>query len=140
AMMGTIAIYSLFTAACGFSQTITQLAILRIIVGFGLGGEFAAGAALVTETWPSQHRGKALGVVHSFWAIGYAVAALATGLILPRWGWRGVFFVGAVPALITLWIRRSVEEPAIWREGRHRAAGAPARIRQIFTPALRRYT
>ena len=140
AMIGSILIYSLFTAVSGLAQTITQLAILRMIVGFGLGGEFAAGAALVTETWPAQHRGKALGVVHSFWAIGYAVAALATFLILPRWGWRGVFFVGAIPAVITLWIRRSVEEPAIWREGRHRAVTAPASIRQLFTPAFRRYT
>jgi MFS family permease len=140
AMIGSIAIYSVFTALCGFSQTITQLAVLRVVVGFGLGGEFASGAALVSETWPSQHRGKALGVVHSSWAVGYAVAAAVTGLVLPRWGWRAVFFVGALPALVTLWIRRSVEEPAIWRERRHRQAGEPSSIRQLFGPSLRRYT
>ncbi|MBI4503685.1 MAG: MFS transporter [Gemmatimonadetes bacterium] len=141
AMIGSIAIYSIFTALCGFSQTITQLAVLRVVVGFGLGGEFASGSALVSETWPSQHRGKAFGVVHSSWAVGYALAALVTGLILPRWGWRAVFFVGALPALVTLWIRRSVEEPAIWREGRHRAAGqSDGRMTQLFSPSLRRYT
>ena len=140
AMIGSIAIYSIFTALCGFSQTITQLAVLRVIVGFGLGGEYAAGAALVTETWPAQHRGKALGVVHSCWALGFAVAAGITALVLPRWGWRAVFFVGAVPALVTIWIRRSVEEPAIWREGRHRAVSTGASIRQLFSPSLRRFT
>jgi MFS family permease len=140
AMMASIAIYSIFTALCGFSQTVTQLAILRVIVGFGLGGEFASGAALVSESWPAQHRGKALGVVHSSWAFGYAVAAIATGLVFPRFGWRGVFFVGALPALVTLWIRRSVEEPAIWRERRHARPGEPSSIRKLFGTSLRRYT
>jgi MFS family permease len=140
AMIGSITVYSIFTAACGFSQTITQLAVLRVIVGFGLGGEFASGAALVSETWPSEHRGKALGIVHSSWAVGYAVAAAATGIILPRWGWRGVFFVGALPALLTLWIRRSVEEPAIWREGRHRSTADAGRMSQLFSPAFVRFT
>jgi MFS family permease len=139
-MIGSIAIYSIFTALCGFSQTVTQLAVLRILVGFGLGGEFAAGAALVTETWPAEHRGKALGVVHSCWAVGYGIAALITAVVLPLWGWRAVFFVGALPALVTLWIRRSVEEPAIWREGRHRAVTTGASIRQLFSPSFRRYT
>jgi MFS family permease len=78
--------------------------------------------------------------VHSFWAVGYALAAAVTGLLLPRWGWRVVFFVGALPALVTLWIRRSVEEPAIWRERRHRQPGEPSSIRQLFGPSLRRYT
>jgi len=140
AMIGSITIYSLFTALCGFSQTITQLAALRVVVGFGLGGEFASGAALVSESWPAQHRGKALGVVHSSWAIGYGLAAAATGLLLPRWGWRAVFFVGALPALVTLWIRRSVEEPAIWREGRHHPVGALSGMARLFSPSLRRYT
>ena len=140
AMIGSIATYSLFTALCGFSQTITQLAVLRVAVGFGLGGEFASGSALVSETWPSQHRGKAFGVVHSSWAVGYALAALVTGVVLPLWGWRAVFFIGALPALVTLWIRRSVEEPAIWREGRHRTAGTPSGMGLLFSKPFRRYT
>lgn len=140
AMMGSIAIYSVFTALCGFSETITQLAVFRILVGFGLGGEFSSGAALVTETWPARHRGKALGVVHSSWAIGYAMAAGVTALVLPQWGWRAVFFVGALPALLTLWIRRSVEEPAIWREQRHEKRPGLASIGQLFAKPFRRYT
>jgi MFS family permease len=129
-----------FTALCGLSQTVMQLAVLRVIVGCGLGGEFASGAALVTESWPAQHRGKALGVVHSSWAVGYALAAIATGLVLPRFGWRAVFFVGALPALVTLWIRRSVEEPAIWRERSQRRPGDAPGMIQLFSPSLRRFT
>ena len=65
-----------------------------------MGGEWASGAALVSETWPREHRGKALGFMQSAWAIGYAAAAVVTGLVLPIWGWRAVFFVGVLPALL----------------------------------------
>jgi MFS family permease len=83
-----------------------------------MGGEWACGAALVAETWPSQHRGKALGVMQSSWAIGYGLAAALTALVLPRFGWRAVFFAGIVPALITLWIQKYVPEPEIWQRSR----------------------
>lgn len=115
ALMGSILIYSIFTGACGLSQNIGQLAIFRVLLGLGMGGEWATGAALVAETWPDEHRGKALGFMQSSWAVGYALAAGVTALVLPRLGWRGVFFVGVLPALLTLWIRRQVEEPEIWR-------------------------
>ena len=89
--------------------------------------ERASGAALVSETWPAKHRGKALGVIQSSWAIGYAAAAVVTALVLPRFGWRAVFFVGVLPALFTLWVRRRVEEPELWRARRAAATvGTPA--------------
>ena len=115
ALMGSILIYSIFTAACGLAQSLTQLAIFRVCLGVGMGGEWGSGAALVSESFPAEHRGKALGFVQSAWAVGYGAAAIVTGLVLPRWGWRAVFFVGVLPALLTLWIRRRVEEPEIWR-------------------------
>ena len=71
ALIGSILIYSVFTAACGFAQTIVQLAVFRIFLGLGMGGEWASGAALVSETWPAEHRGKALGFMQSAWAVGY---------------------------------------------------------------------
>ncbi|MBP1766297.1 MAG: Transporter, superfamily [Candidatus Aminicenantes bacterium] len=116
ALMGSILVYSVFTGACGLSRSIVELGIFRVLLGLGMGGEWGTGAALVAETWPSEHRGKALGIVQSSWAVGYALAAAVTALVLPRWGWRAVFFVGVLPALLTLWIRRRVEEPAIWRK------------------------
>ncbi|MGH9710064.1 MAG: MFS transporter, partial [Candidatus Acidiferrales bacterium] len=96
----SILIYSAATAACGFSQTVVELAIFRIILGLGMGGEWTAGAALIAETWPAEHRGKALGMMQSTWAIGEMLAAGVAGAILPRYGWRGVFFVGVLPALV----------------------------------------
>src|SRR5205823_1907828 len=92
ALMGSILLYSVFTAACGFAANITQLAIFRILLGLGMGGEWASGAALVSETWPDEHRGKAMGLMQSAWAVGYALAALVNYFVLPRWGWRAVFF------------------------------------------------
>lgn len=118
ALQASILIYSLFTAACGLSQSVAQLGIFRVFLGLGMGGEWASGAALVSETCPDEHRGKALGFMQSFWALGYATAALVTSLIVPRWGWRAVFFVGVLPALFTLWIRAKVKEPEIWTRQR----------------------
>ena len=125
ALMASVLIYSIFTAACGFAQTVAQLAVFRVLLGIGMGGEWASGAALVSETWPAAHRGKALGLMQSAWAIGYGAAALATMVIMPRWGWRAVFFTGILPAFFTLWVRTHVEEPAIWRQSR----GKPLSVR-----------
>jgi MFS family permease len=120
ALIVSIIVYSVFTAACGISHGLWELAALRLGVGLGMGGEWATGAALVSETWPDQHRGKVLGLMQSGFAIGYALAAVIAALIMPRWGWRPVFFAGILPALLTLWIGRSVEESPLWlaqREG-----------------------
>lgn len=114
ALIGSILVYSVFTAACGLAQSALQLAVFRVGLGLGMGGEWASGAALVSETWPAEHRGKALGFMQSAWAVGYGLAALVTAVVLPTFGWRAVFFVGVLPALFTLWIRRSVPEPALW--------------------------
>jgi MFS family permease len=110
----SILIYSVFTFACGFAQNVWQFAAFRVLLGLGMGGEWASGATLVSETWPERHRGKALGVMQSCWAIGYGLAAIVVAIVLPRFGWRAVFFVGLAPALFTLWIRRSVKEPEMW--------------------------
>lgn len=138
ALIGSILLYSIFTAACGLSQSIGQLALFRVLLGLGMGGEWASGAALVSETWPAEHRGKALGVMQSSWAVGYAAAAIVTAIVMPAWGWRGVFFVGIAPALFTLWVRRHVEEPAIWRE--RRTVGWGRALREIFGPRMLRLT
>ncbi|PYV34249.1 MAG: MFS transporter [Acidobacteria bacterium] len=121
ALLASILVYSIFTSACGLAQNVAQLALFRILLGLGMGGEWACGAALVAETWPSRHRGKAMGVMQSSWAVGYALAAGLTALVLPRWGWRAVFFAGVAPALVTFWIRRNVPEPEIWRRSKETA-------------------
>ena len=140
ALMGSIIIYSLFTAACGFAQTVWQLAVFRVMVGLGMGGEWASGAALVSETWSAEHRGKALGFMQSSWAIGYGAAAIVTAIVIPIWGWRGVFFVGVLPAFFTIWVRRRVKEPEIWERQRATRSSAGLGFSQIFAPSTRRVT
>jgi len=124
ALSASILLYALATAACGIATDAWQLAIARIVLGLGMGGEWATGAALVAETWPAEHRGKAMGLMQSSWAVGYALAAAVSAIVLPRFGWRAVFFVGLAPALVTFWIRRRVEESPLWLAGR--AAPRPA--------------
>lgn len=116
ALMGSVLLYAVFTAACGLAWNFASLAIFRILLGFGMGGEWATGATLVSETWPPEHRDKALGLMQSAFAVGYGLAAIAAYILLPLVGWRGVFFVGVLPALLTIWIRRRVPEPEAWRK------------------------
>jgi MFS family permease len=114
ALTASIVVYSIFTAACGLSRGIFELALFRFLLGLGMGGEWASGAALVAETWRAEHRGKALGIMQSGYAVGIALAALINWIVLPRFGWRAVFFAGLLPALLTLWIQRRVEESPLW--------------------------
>ncbi len=130
----SILIYCVFTGLCAFVHSVPQLAACRMLLGLGMGGEWAAGAALVAETWPTEHRAKALGLVQSAWAIGYALAALVVALVMPHFGWRAVFLVGLLPALVTVWIRRHVKEPDTW----HREPEIS--VRQLFRGALARRT
>jgi MFS family permease len=120
ALMLSVLLYSIFTAACGFAESALQLAVFRVFLGLGMGGEWASGAALVSETWPDRVRGRALGFMQSSWAIGYALAAVVNYVVQDVAGldWRAVFFVGVLPALATLWVRRHVEEPALWERAR----------------------
>lgn len=133
ALIGSMLLYSIFTACCGLAHTVPQLAIFRFLLGLGIGGEWAAGGALVAETWPDNHRGKAIGIAQASWALGYALGGAITALVLPHFGWRAVFFVGIFPAVITLWIRKAVKEPEIWQE---KAATMP--LRSIFHGRLGR--
>jgi MFS family permease len=136
ALIGSILIYSVFTGACGLAQSAGQLLVFRALLGIGMGGEWASGAALVSETWSAEHRGKALGIVQSSWAVGYAAAAIVTQLVLPHWGWRAVFFVGVLPALATAWVLKRVEEPRLWQAARARAAAEAVPGRQAVSGGL----
>jgi len=126
-LMVSVLIYSVFTAACGAATSALMLATFRVCLGVGMGAEWASGAALVSETWPERHRAKALAFMQSSWAIGAALAAFVNYFVQSVAGlsWRAVFLVGVLPALVTLWIRRDVDEPQVWRQAReeHAASG-----------------
>lgn len=116
ALMASILTYSLCSFVSGLTTSIVMLAVARFILGLGMGGEWNTGATLVAETWPTEFRAKALSIVQSSWALGFAAAALIAGPVARYYGWRAVFFVGILPALVTLWIRRSVPESRMWEE------------------------
>ena len=151
ALMLSILTYSVCSFASGLATSVLMLATFRFVLGLGMGGEWNTGATLVAETWPPELRAKAISIVQSSWAIGYALAALVAGVVLHYANWRRVFFVGILPALITLWIQSRVPESGMWEE-HHRLALDSDRVadaRQkyqhtafahIFRPPLLRYT
>ena len=125
ALMGSVLIYSTFTGLTAFVTNIWQFAACRVLLGIGMGGEWASGASLVSEHWRAEDRGKALGLMQSAWAVGYGLAALVVGVMLPVVGWRGVFAIGVLPALLTVWVRKGVEEPPMWRARHAEEEAAP---------------
>src|SRR5690349_10960388 len=94
ALMLSIATYSVCSFASGLATSVAMLAVFRFVLGLGMGGEWNTGATLVAETWPTHLRAKAVAIVQSSWALGYAAAALVAGLLLRHTNWRIVFFVG----------------------------------------------
>ena len=139
ALMLSVVLYSVFTAACGLATTFAQFIVFRIFLGLGMGGEWASGATLVSETWTAEHRGKALALMQSGWAVGYALAAAVNYLVQPAFGWRAVFFVGILPAFLTLWVRRHVREPEVWQRAA-RERNATSTLARLFSRDLRPLT
>lgn len=144
-MVLTILIYAIFTGLSGLASNWQFYAFMRFMTGLGVGGEWAAGAALVAETFPSRSRPMALGFLQALSAVGNMMACVIT-LIIPNLehNWRWAYFVGAAPALLVLWIRRSVKEPAQWHEARESAKTLGKElgsIGELFSnPILRRRT
>ena len=134
----SILTYSICSFASGLSQTVLQLALFRTLLGLGMGGEWNTGATLVAETWPSHLRARAMAMVQSSWAIGYALAALVAGIMLHLANWRYVFFVGVLPALVTWWIRRSVPESELWRESHSTRSASPEPQESVGAPSSAR--
>ncbi len=126
----TILIYSVFTFLSGFASNFTELMIFRCLQGFGYGGEITAGIVLMAEMVPARFRGTAVGSLQSGFAVGWALAAVVSGVLLtalpPEWGWRATFWAGLAPAALVLVLRRFVKEPV-----HHRRAEGSA-LRRIF--------
>lgn len=142
----TILWFSAFSFVSGFAQNYEQLFAARVLQGIGFGAEWAVGAVLLGEMISPKHRGKALGVVHSGAAIGSGVAALLAGpfaaMFAPDVGWRAVFWIGLLPALLVLFVRRGSDDAEIYRAAAKRAAesGKTPKIADIFKRQVRRTT
>lgn len=139
----TILLYSVASGFCGLSQNIWQLMFFRILVGIGMGGEWSAGAALISETWPAEHKGKAMAIMQSAYALGGMLAGVVAGPVVAAYGWRALFFIGIIPALICLWIRYNVEESEMWLAQKEKVANKQAEDRrwpELFKGAMLKNT
>ncbi len=145
ALIVTILIFSVCSLGAATSQAVWQLLVWRTVLGIGMGGEWASGAVLVSETWPAEHRTKAVSIMQSGWALGYILAALIAALVLDilplgEAAWRWLFVAGVLPALFTLWIRRKVAEPDAWVQRQTGSRGSGRPFATLFGPAFRRRT
>ncbi|MFB7336667.1 MFS transporter [Streptomyces adustus] len=149
ALMVTVLTYAVFTVACGFAPDYETLLVFRALQGLGFGGEWAVGAILVAEYASARHRGRTLGAVQSAWAVGWALAAVVYTLVFSFLGddlaWRVMFWTGALPALLVVWLRRRVQdapEAAAARERNPRRGSFAAIFRRgtADTPGLLRTT
>jgi MFS family permease len=142
-LIATILIYAIFTGLAALSQTWWHLAIYRFLTALGIGGEWAAGAALVAEVWPEEKRAKAAGLLQSAWAAGFFLAA-ALNLLLSGYGWRALFVVGIVPAVAALLVRLWVKEPERWVQAHRQelaaGTGSFAKLAELFQGDLLRPT
>jgi MFS family permease len=147
----TVLWFAIFTFLSGFTHNFSELFVTRAMQGFGFGGEWSVGSVLVAEIIDARHRGKATGLVQSSWSVGWAAAALAfwavSAVVPPAVAWKILFWLGILPGLLVIYIRRKVPEPAIFMQMRaQRAALAgniPARrgvFLDIFRPPLLRTT
>src|SRR5215831_15303659 len=117
-LMISILGYSLCNFIAGFSPTLLFLFVFRALLGIFMGAEWPAGAALAMESWPVRSRGFMSGVLQGSWGIGFALSSLLYGLFYNYIGWRGLLFVGVLPALAVVYVRRYVKEPEVWVENR----------------------
>ncbi|NOT26163.1 MAG: MFS transporter [Acidobacteria bacterium] len=140
----TIVWFAFFTFLSGFTQSFEQLLFTRSMQGLGFGGEWAAGAVLMSEVIDKRFRGRAVGSVQSGWSVGYGMAVLLFTVVFSiapaEMAWRYLFFLGLLPAFFALWIRRYVEEPEVFKEMRATSGDSKFQFLEIFTPALRRRT
>lgn len=119
-LMANVIYFAVIEVACGFAPNFTVFLILRALFGIGMGGEWGVGAALAMEAAPRKQRGVLSGLLQSGYPVGYLLAALAARFILPVWGWRAMFWIGGVPALLALYVRAKVPESEAWQ--RHKAS------------------
>jgi MFS transporter, SHS family, lactate transporter len=126
-LMANVVFFSVMELACGFAPNYAVFFVLRAIFGIGMGGEWGVGASLAMESVPARWRGLLSGIVQSGYPIGYLLAAVAARVVLPMWGWRAMFWVGGIPALLAFYIRYRVKESEAWKQ--HRAPTVSAILR-----------
>jgi MFS transporter, SHS family, lactate transporter len=118
-LMIDLVFYSIVEVLSGLAPNYTTFLILRALFGIGMGGEWGVGASLAMEKVPPRLRGVLSGLLQEGYAVGYLLAAVCYFFVFPRWGWRPLFFIGGLPALLTLYVRFGVRESEVWERTRH---------------------
>ena len=118
-LMADLVFYSVIEVLTGLTRDYTTFLVLRALFGIGMGGEWGVGASLVMEKVPPRLRGIVSGLLQQGYAAGYLLAALCYFFVFPHWGWRPLFFIGGLPALLALFVRAQVQESDVWRQTRH---------------------
>src|SRR4051812_37145922 len=143
-LMLTVGVYSVFTFLSGLATSYPMLMAFRVLQGIGFGGEWGVGAVLVAQLVRPEARGRALGWIQSSWAVGWAIAVVAYLIVFSAFAdttaWRVLMFLGILPALLIVWIRRRVEDPEVFRGARARDRGASVPLAAIFRDGLARTT
>ncbi len=121
-LMLDIILYSLVELLSGFAPSLAVLLVLRALFGIAMGGEWGVGASLAMESIPERSRGFFSGVLQSGYVVGYLLASIVYALAFPLVGWRGMFFIGAIPAFLVVFIRFGVKESSVWQQSRERGA------------------
>jgi SHS family lactate transporter-like MFS transporter len=126
-LMANVIFFSVAELLCGFAPNYSVFLALRAIYGIGMGGEWGVGSSLAMESVPPNWRGTISGIVQAGYSCGYLLAAIAAKIVLPLWGWRAMFWVGGLPALLAIYIRWQVKETEAWKQNRMPGFGAIAR-------------
>jgi MFS transporter, SHS family, lactate transporter len=137
-LMISILWYSICNFIAGFSPTFAFLFFFRALLGIGMGAEWPAGAALAMESWPPRSRGFMSGILQGSWGLGFALSALAYGFLYDMIGWRGLLWIGILPALVVVWIRYYVKEPEVWVENRRQQREMKAEVRAPLLSIFKR--
>ncbi len=122
-LMIDLVFYSIVEVATGFAHSFTTFMVLRALFGIGMGGEWGVGASLAMEKAPAHRRGIFSGLLQEGYACGYLLAAVCYFFVFPRWGWRPLFFIGGLPALLALYVRSQVKESEVWERTKHNTWG-----------------
>lgn len=126
-LMIDLVFYSVVEVLTGFAHNFATFLVLRALFGIGMGGEWGVGASLAMEKVPPRLRGLLSGVLQQGYALGYLLAAVCSYFVFPRWGWRPMFFIGGLPALLGLFVRFRVKESEVWQKTRHHNWGSLGR-------------
>nr|WP_307449815.1 MULTISPECIES: MFS transporter [unclassified Paenibacillus] len=139
-LLGTLIMFSAASGLSALATSFVMLCVLRFVTGVGLGGELPVASTLVSESFPLSERGRAVVLLESFWACGWIVAALIAYFVIPTYGWRAAFVIGALPALYALYLRRSIQDSPRFTELRSRKLSFRKRVASVWSSKYRRST